>query len=159
MGAAPSCKGAYEIFWDGTVSKLEARLHTSTTGWVGAATFKSPVLSANTTYYYQLSYDGSNARFYHGVPGAALTSDGKIAMTGTISQRIDEDLVLGEQRRILASAGADRGVPGQDGFDPAQQYRAMHQRLGRLYRAECEAAAATQTRSFSKTGATPTCRW
>ena len=94
-GTAPSCKGAYEIFWDGTVSKLEARLHTSTTGWVGASTFKSPVLSANTTYYYQLSYDGSNARFYHGIPGAALTSDGKIAMTGTISQRVDEDLVLG----------------------------------------------------------------
>ncbi len=92
----PSCKGAFEVFWDGADSKLKARFHTSTTGWVGASTFKTAAaLSANTTYYYQLSYDGSNARFYHAIPGAALTSDGKIAMTGTVSQRVDEDLVLG----------------------------------------------------------------
>jgi hypothetical protein len=91
----PTCKGAVEVFVNAD-GKLKARFRTGTTGWIGANSFTSAsALSANTTYYWQFSYDGSNGRLYHAVPGSALTSDGKVAMTGAVSQRVDEDLVLG----------------------------------------------------------------
>ncbi len=90
-----SCQRAFTVYKDND-GKLYAAIKTSTTGWSGVATLKSAsALTANTTYYFQLSYDGSFARLYYATPGSALISSGKQAMTGTIAQDKYEDTVIG----------------------------------------------------------------
>ncbi len=90
-----SCKGAFGL-WLGSDGKLRARINTSVTGVTLSNVLASAsALSANTTYMAELSYDGVNAKLYHGIPGGTSTLDASIAQTGTIVQRSDENLVLG----------------------------------------------------------------
>jgi hypothetical protein len=83
---------AFELAVNG--NQLQASLNTSN----GFVNFVSGgALSANTTYYVALSYDGSNLRGYLCIPGAsACAPDFAGAATGTIVQDPTEDVDVGE---------------------------------------------------------------
>ena len=90
-----SCFGAVAL-WLGSDGKLRARINTSVTGvTVSNALVSASPLSANATYMAELSYDGANVRLLHGTLGGTSTMDAKVAQTGTIVQRTDENLVVG----------------------------------------------------------------
>jgi hypothetical protein len=90
-----TCEGAVAL-WLGRDGKLRARINTSVTGvTLSNLLVSASALSANTTYMAELSYDGSNVRLYHGIPGGNSIEDAKVAQTGTIVQRTDENLVIG----------------------------------------------------------------
>jgi hypothetical protein len=90
-----TCKGAASISL-GSDGKLYASINTSVTGWTGPSSLHSAAaVGTATTVVAELSYDGSFARLYHGALGGTSTEDAKVAQTGTIVQRTDENLVLG----------------------------------------------------------------
>jgi hypothetical protein len=92
-----TCGGAVAL-WIGSDGKLRARINTSITGLTLSNSLVSAgVLSANTTYMAELSYDGSNVRLLHGTLGGTSTMDAKVAQSGTIVQRTDENLTIGGQ--------------------------------------------------------------
>jgi hypothetical protein len=90
-----SCKGAIGLAL-GSDGKLYASINTSVTGWTGPSSLHSAsAVGTATTVYAELSYDGANVRLFHGALGAAnSTEDAKVAQTGRIKQRTDENLAL-----------------------------------------------------------------
>jgi hypothetical protein len=91
-----TCRGAFFFGLD-SAGKLTGAMNIGGT-WTGRMTSSSAV-GTNTTICAQMSYDGSNVRLFHGAPGATMTEDAKVAATGTVTERPDEDLTMLMQSR------------------------------------------------------------
>lgn len=86
-----TCKGAY---WFGLGDNGELYGSMNIGGaWTGLF-HSSSAVGANTTVCAQMSYDGSYVRLFHGAPGATMTEDAKVAASGAVTERQDEDLTM-----------------------------------------------------------------
>jgi hypothetical protein len=94
-----TCKGAASISL-GSDGKLYGSINTSVTGWTGPSLLHSAsAVGAGSNQLVELSYSGSFVRLYHGPLGGTSTMDAKVAQTGTVLQRTDENLVVGAMAR------------------------------------------------------------
>jgi hypothetical protein len=100
-----TCKGGASISL-GSDGKLYGSINTSVTGWTGPSSLhSSSAVGTGTSLMAELSYDGSNVRLFHGALGGTSTMDAKVAQTGSIVQRIDENLVLGAMSQFWDMVG------------------------------------------------------
>ena len=76
----------------GSEGKIYCHNNTSVTGW--KELHSASAVGTGTNIYGECSYDGSNTRLFHGALGGTSTMDAKVAQTGTIVQRPDENLMM-----------------------------------------------------------------
>jgi hypothetical protein len=69
------------------------------------------VLTTNTVYYVELSYNGSAVKLFYGIPGATTTQAGSTVTTsGSVSQALFENWPLTGQRTIWPHGPSNNGV-------------------------------------------------
>lgn len=86
-----TCKGA---FWFGLADNGELYGAMNIGGTWSGLMHSAAAVGTNTTVCAQMSYDGANIRLFHGAPNTTMTEDAKVAATGTVTERQDEDLTM-----------------------------------------------------------------